>query len=142
MASVNKAIVLGNLGADPDLRHISNGTAVVNFRLATNERWNDKNGETQERTEWHRVIAWGKLAEICGQYLKKGASVYIEGKLQTRQWEDQDGVKRYTTEIVAQVMQMLGKPDSSISTVLEDAGSEPLAPPPAPTSEAEDPLPF
>ena len=142
MASVNKVIVIGNLGADAELRYTNNGVAVANFRLATNERWSDKNGETQERTEWHRVIAWGKLAEICGQYLKKGGSVYVEGRLQTRQWEDRDGVKRYTTEIVAQVMQMLGKPDTSISSVLEEAGPEPLEPAPSATPEAEDPLPF
>ena len=108
MASVNKVILLGNLGADPELRYTGSGTAVANFRIATNERWNDKNGQQQERTEWHNIVAWGKLGEICGKYLKKGRSVYVEGRLQTRSWEDQSGNKRYTTEVVAQVMQMLG----------------------------------
>ena len=108
MASVNKVILLGNLGADPELRYTNSGTAVANFRIATNERWSDKNGTAQERTEWHNIVAWGKLAEICGKYLKKGRSVYIEGRLQTRSWDDQAGNKRYTTEVVSQVMQMLG----------------------------------
>lgn len=108
MASVNKVILLGNLGADPELRYTNSGTAVANFRMATNERWSDKNGTAQERTEWHNIVAWGKLAEICGKYLKKGRSVYVEGRLQTRSWDDQAGNKRYTTEVVAQVMQMLG----------------------------------
>ena len=108
MASVNKVIVLGNLGADPELRYTNSGTAVASFRVATSERWNDKNGESQERTEWHRIVAWDKLGEICGKYLKKGRSVYVEGRLQTRAWEDKEGNKRYTTEIVARTMQMLG----------------------------------
>src|SRR5262245_2444879 len=110
MASVNKVILVGNLGADPELRYTNSGTAVANFRIATNEQWTDKNGEKQERAEWHHIVAWGKLGEICGKYLKKGRSVYIEGRLQTRQWEDQQGAKRYTTEVVAQTMQMLGRP--------------------------------
>jgi len=108
MASVNKVILVGNLGADPEVRYTNTGAAVANFRIATNERWNDKNGAVQERTEWHNIVAWSKLAEICGKYLKKGRSVYVEGRLQTRSWDDQAGNKRYTTEIVAQVMQMLG----------------------------------
>lgn len=108
MASVNKVIILGNLGADPELRYTNSGTAVANFRIATNDRWTDKAGESQERTEWHSIVAWSKLGEICGKYLKKGRPVYIEGRLQTRSWEDQAGNKRYTTEIIAQNMQMLG----------------------------------
>ena len=108
MASVNKVIILGNLGADPELRYTNSGTAVANFRIATNDRWTDKGGESQERTEWHSIVAWAKLGEICGKYLKKGRPVYIEGRLQTRSWEDQSGNKRYTTEIIAQTMQMLG----------------------------------
>ena len=107
MASVNKVILLGNLGADPEMRYTNSGTAVANFRIATNERWTDRNGETQERTEWHNIVAWSKLGEICGKYLKKGKPVFIEGRLQTRSWEDQSGNKRYTTEIVAQTMQRL-----------------------------------
>jgi single-strand DNA-binding protein len=109
MASVNKVILLGNLGADPELRYTNSGTAVANFRMATNERWSDKNGTAQERTEWHNIVAWGKLAEICGQYLQKGKQVYIEGKIRTRQWQDQQGQKRYSTEVVASNMVMLGR---------------------------------
>ena len=106
MAGVNKAIIVGNLGRDPDVKQLDNGT-VANFTVATNEKWKDKNGDSQERTEWHRCVAWGKLAEICGQYLSKGKQVYIEGRLQTRSW-DKDGETRYTTEIVVNQMQMLG----------------------------------
>jgi single-strand DNA-binding protein len=104
---VNKVILIGNLGKDPELRYTQNGTAVANFTLATTDSWT-KDGETQERTEWHTIVAWAKLAEICGQYLTKGRQVYIEGRIQTRKWEDRDGNTRYTTEIVAQNMQMLG----------------------------------
>ena len=101
MSGVNKVILVGNLGSDPTVRFTSGGTAVANFNIATTERFNNKSGEREERTEWHRIVAWGKLAEICQQYLKKGKQVYIEGRLQTRQWEDQQGQKRSTTEIVA-----------------------------------------
>ena len=110
MASVNKAILLGNLGGDPELRYTPSGSAVANFTLATREQWTGKDGEKEERTEWHRIVAWGRLGEICGEYLHKGKQVYIEGRIQTRSWEDRDGNKRYTTEIVAQTMQMLGSP--------------------------------
>ena len=109
MSGVNKAILVGHLGADPELRHTQSGTAVATFRIATTERYNDRSGERQERTEWHRVVAWAKLAEICNTYLKKGKQVYIEGRIQTRQWEDQSGNTRYTTEIVANNMVMLGR---------------------------------
>ncbi len=110
MASVNKAIIVGNLGADPEQRYTQNNTPVTTFRIATTDQWTDKqSGQRQERTEWHRIVAWGRLAEICGQYLRKGKQVYVEGRLQTREWEDQQGQKRYTTEIVAQTMQMLGR---------------------------------
>jgi single-strand DNA-binding protein len=108
MAGVNKVILLGRLGADPEIRYTSNGTAVANFRMATSERWNNPNGEKEERTEWHRIVAFGKLGEICGEYLAKGKQVYIEGRLQTRTWEDRDKNQRTTTEIIATVMQMLG----------------------------------
>ncbi len=104
---VNKVILIGNSGADPELRYTPGGTAVSNFSIATNESWTDSSGEKQERTEWHRIVVWGRLAEICNQYLRKGSKVYIEGKLQTRSWEGQDGVKRYTTEVVARDMQLL-----------------------------------
>ena len=108
MASVNKAILIGNLGSDPEIRYTPSGTAVANFNLATHEQWTNKDGEKSEKTEWHRIVAWSRLGEICGEYLKKGSQVYIEGRIQTRAWEDRDGNKRYTTEIVAQAMQMLG----------------------------------
>ncbi len=110
MASVNKVILVGNLGADPEIRYTPSGTAVANFNLATREQWTNKSGEKEEKTEWHRIVAWARLGEICGEYLRKGSQVYVEGRLQTRAWEDRDGNKRYTTEIVAQVMQMLGSP--------------------------------
>lgn len=108
---VNKVILIGNLGADPELRYTGSGTAVCNFRLATNESYKDNNGEWVEKTEWHNVVAWSRLAEICGEYLKKGRTVYIEGSLQTRSWEDRDGNTRYTTEVKARDMQMLGGRD-------------------------------
>jgi single-strand DNA-binding protein len=109
MAGVNKVILVGNLGADPEVRYTTSGSAVANFRIATSEEWRDKNsGEKQSRTEWHRVVAFGRLGEICGEFLHKGKQVYIEGRLQTRSWEDKDGNTRYTTEIVAREMQMLG----------------------------------
>ena len=109
MASVNKVILVGNLGADPETRYMPNGDAVANIRLATTESWKDKaSGEKREITEWHRVVFYRKLAEIAGQYLKKGSAVYIEGRIRTRKWQDKDGNDRYTTEIVADTMQMLG----------------------------------
>jgi len=109
---VNKVILVGNLGADPEIRYTSGGTAVANLRLATTETWTDKTGERTERTEWHRVILWGKTAETASQYLTKGKQVYIEGRLQTREWQDKDGNKKFTTEISANTMLMLGKGDS------------------------------
>ena len=108
MASVNKVILVGNLGRDPELRYIPSGQAVANFTVATNERWRDKEGNNQERTEWHRIVVWGKSAENCAQFLQKGRSVYVEGKLQTQEWEDKEGNKRKTTEVVAQTVQFLG----------------------------------
>ncbi len=107
--AVNKVILVGNLGRDPEMRHTQNGRPVGNFTLATNERWRDKDGQQQERTEWHRIVVWDRLAEICTEYLTKGKQIYIEGRLQTRQWEDREGNKRSTTEIVANQMQMLGR---------------------------------
>jgi len=109
MAAVNKVILIGHLGADPELRYTPNGTPVANFRIATTERWINKQGERMESTEWHRIVAWGKLGEFCGQYLNKGKQVYIEGRLRTRSWEDKDGKKQWTTEIIAQRLQLLGK---------------------------------
>ena len=109
MASVNKVILLGNLGADPEVRFTPGGQPVANFRMATTDSWMDKNSnQRQERTEWHRVVVWGKLAELCGEYLKKGRQCYVEGRLQTREWQDKDGQKRYTTEVVANQVVFLG----------------------------------
>ncbi len=105
---VNKVILIGNLGADPEVRFTPAGAAVANFRIATNESWVDKNQQKQERTEWHRIVVWGKLAELCGEYLKKGRQAYIEGRLQTREWTDKESKKNYTTEIVANTVQFLG----------------------------------
>jgi len=108
MASVNKVILVGRLGKDPETRYMPNGEAVTNVTLATSETWKDKNGEKQEKTEWHRVTFYRKLAEIAGEYLKKGGMVYVEGRLETRKWQDKEGKERYTTEIIANEMQMLG----------------------------------
>ena len=110
MAGVNKVILIGNLGADPEVRYLNTGTAVANFRMATTESIKNKEGEREARTEWHRVVAFGRLAEICGEYLNKGKQVYVEGRLRTRSWDDRDGNKRWTTEIIATRMQMLGSP--------------------------------
>lgn len=111
MASVNKVIILGNLGKDPELRNTSNGKAVTTLTVATSETWNDANGQRQEKTEWHTIVVWGRSAENCKQYLSKGRSVYVEGRLQTRKWQDKEGKDQYTTEIVAAEMQMLdGRP--------------------------------
>ena len=120
MASVNKVILVGNLGADPETRYMPNGDAVANIRLATTESWKDKaSGEKREITEWHRVVFYRKLAEIAGQYLKKGSSVYIEGRIRTRKWQDKEGQERYTTEIEANEMQMLGGKPSGESAPSE-----------------------
>ncbi len=120
MASVNKVILIGNLGRDPEVRYMPSGDAVANISIATTETWKDKNGEKQEKTEWHRVAMFGKTAEIAGEYLKKGSQVYIEGRLETRKWTDKEGQERYTTEIRADRMQMLGS---------RSGGSERMAPP-------------
>jgi single-strand DNA-binding protein len=108
MASVNKVILVGNLGRDPETRYTTSGDAVTNIRLATTDTWKDKAGEKQERTEWHNIVFYGRQAEIAGEYLKKGRQIYVEGRLQTRKWQDKEGQDRYTTEIIADRMQMLG----------------------------------
>ena len=138
MASVNKVILVGHLGADPEVRYTPSGKAVANFSLATTERFTNKEGEKEERTEWHKIVAWARLGEICGEYLTKGSQVYIEGRLQTRNWEDRDGNKRYTTEIVAQAMQMLGgsKKGGEAASVEESHPSE------EPVSIPDDDIPF
>ncbi len=104
---INKVILIGNLGVDPELRFTQNGTPVASFRIATSERWKDKDGNQQEQTEWHNIVAWGRLGELCNEYLNKGSKVYIEGKLKTRKWQDQNGNDRYTTDIVARDVQFL-----------------------------------
>ncbi len=122
--SVNKVILIGNLGADPEVRYTQAGSAVANLRLATSEQWRDRNtGESQERTEWHRVVFFGKLAEIVQQYLRKGSKIYVEGRLQTRKWQDQAGQDRYTTEIVADAMQMLDSRGAGGGSVPFDNGA-------------------
>ena len=115
MASINKVILIGNLGKDPETRYMPNGDAVTSITLATTDTWKDKNGEKQEKTEWHRVVLYRKLAEIAGEYLKKGRPIYVEGRLETKQWTDKQGIERYTTQIIADTMQMLGsKHDNTI----------------------------
>lgn len=110
MGSVNKVILIGNLGRDPEVRYTTSGTPVANFTMATTDKWNDAaSGERKEKTEWHRIVVWAKQAEIVGEYLRKGRQVYVEGSLQTREWTDRDGNKRYTTEVRAQRVQMLGR---------------------------------
>ena len=116
MAGVNKVILVGNLGADPEVRYLNTGTAVANFRMATTQNIKNREGEREARTEWHRVVAFGRLAEISGEYLNKGKQVYIEGRLRTRSWDDRDGNKRWTTEIIATSMQMLGSPGDQKAT--------------------------
>lgn len=140
--SVNRVILLGNLGQDPELKYTPSGVAVTTVSLATNEMWKDSDGNRQERTEWHRVVMWRRLAEIAGEYLKKGSKIYVEGRLQTRSWEDKDGQKRYMTEVVADNMTMLDSKGG-------DSGSSSSAPPKMespPASDAdvveEDDLPF
>ena len=129
----NLAILIGNLGDDPTVRYTQSGSQVATFNVATTERWRGQDGQTQEQTEWHRIVAWAKLAEICGEYLHKGSRVYIEGKLQTRKWQDNDGVDRYTTEIIAKEMKMLTGRES---------GGRDVAPEPGPPTNFGDDVPF
>lgn len=134
MSGVNKVILVGRLGADPEVRYTSGGTAVAKFNLATSESYKDKEGSKQEKTEWHRVVAFGKLGEICGEYLSKGKQVYVEGKLQTRSWEDKEGNKRYTTEVNINNMVMLGSGEGGAKEF--SASAEPQGGP------SEDDIPF
>jgi single-strand DNA-binding protein len=129
MASVNKVILIGNLGADPETRYLPSGDAVTNIRIATSEKWKDKSGEQQEHTEWHRIAFFGKTAEIAGEYLKKGSPVYVEGRIRTRKWQDKEGQERFSTEIVADRMQLLGARGAGAS-----GGAEPMAREPAATA--------
>jgi single-strand DNA-binding protein len=145
MASVNKVILVGNVGRDPELRYTQSGQPVASFSIATNERFKDRDGNWKDRTEWHRIVAWARLAEICGEYLRKGSPVYIEGRIQTRDWEDKEGNKRQTTEIVALSMQMLGRrgegggPTMGSDDQSRPAGDDPLSQAP---SGADDEIPF
>ena len=153
---VNKAILIGNLGADPEVRFTPGGQAVANFRIATSESWKDKEGNKQERTEWHRIVVWGKLAELCGEYLKKGRQCYVEGRLQTREWTDKEGKKNWTTEVVANQVTFLGGRDGASSGGARSgpvrSGPEDFGPPPAglddggqgaaPSGGGEDDIPF
>jgi single-strand DNA-binding protein len=140
MRGVNKVILVGNLGRDPEVRYIRDGTAVANLRIATSETWNDANGQKQERTEWHRVVAWGKLAEIAKEYMTKGRQVYVEGRLQTRSWDDREGNKRYTTEVRADQMIMLGTRGDGGSA--RDVGPDSAPPPDEPFQATDEDVPF
>lgn len=150
--SVNKVLLIGRLGNNPEMRYTNTGTAVANFNLATSENWNDKSGQRQEKTEWHRVVVWGKLAELCEKYLSKGRQCFVEGRLQTRSWDDKDGNKKYTTEIVATTVQFLGTAvgagagagaGASAHSGANDFGGDHDAPPPAADSAfTEDEIPF
>ena len=140
MASVNKVLLIGNLGRDPEVRYTTGGSPVANFTMATTDRWNDPGtGEKKERTEWHRIVVWGKQAEIAGEYLRKGRQVYVEGALQTREWTDRDGNKRYTTEVRALRFQMLGKRDDA---PVSPAGQETPAVAEPESGYSEDDIPF
>jgi single-strand DNA-binding protein len=148
MASVNKVILIGNLGADPETRYLPSGDAVTNIRIATTDTWKDKSGEKQEHTEWHRVAFFGKLAEIAGEYLKKGSPVYVEGRIRTRKWQDKEGQERYSTEIVADRMQLLGGRSSGSESMSREpaaaiVGSAKAAPKKAGAfDEMDDDIPF
>lgn len=134
---VNKVILIGHLGADPEVRYTASGSPVANFRIATTDTWTDKNGQKQERTEWHRIVAWGKLGELAGEYLSKGRQVYVEGRLQTRQWDDRDGNKKYTTEIVATQVTFLGARGDAPAGGGGGSGTKREAPPQTGGGEAE-----
>ena len=144
---INKVILVGNLGADPEVKYMPNGNAVANVTLATSESWKDKqSGEQKDKTEWHRVVFFRRLAEIAGEYLKKGSQIYIEGKLQTRKWQDQQGNDRYTTEVIANEMQMLGGRGgggmSAPAAPSRAAGGQSSAPAPAAADDFDDDIPF
>ena len=142
--SINKVILIGRLGRDPEVKYTPSGQAVAKFSIATDETYKDRNGEQQRRTEWHNIVAWRRLAEICGEYLVKGKLVYIEGRLQTRQWEDRDGNKRNTTEIIAREMKMLSAKGEGERSGISSGQEEPTpAPSPAPSAEiTDDDIPF
>lgn len=140
MSGVNKVIIVGRLGQDPEIRYTQGGSAVSNFSVATSENWTDKEGQKQERTEWHRVVVWGKAAENCAQYLGKGRQVFVEGRLQTRQWEDKDGNKRYTTEVIANTVQFLDKGEMSNNASSQEMNTAPMDMPQGPAMEEDIPF--
>ena len=151
MASVNKVILVGNLGADPETKYLPSGDAVTNIRMATTDRWKDKaSGEMKEATEWHRIAFFGRLAQIAGEYLKKGSQVYVEGRIRTRKWQDKEGQDRYSTEIVGDTMQMLGsrsgagepRPESMKSAEPKGAGAPMAKKPAGKFDDMEDDIPF
>ncbi len=144
MSGINKVMLIGRLGADPEMKTVSNGNNVTRFSLATSESWVDRNGEKQERTEWHRVVVWGRVAEICAKHLAKGRQCFVEGRLQTRSWEDQQGQKRYTTEVVANNVQFLGAPSDRTSSH-SNASGDPFAENdfgPEPSFDSSEEIPF
>ena len=152
-SGLNKVMLIGNLGKDPEVRYTPGGQAVANFNIATNENWTDKGGAKQERTEWHKIVVWGKTAELCGEYLSKGRQVYIEGRLQTREWNNKEGVKQYTTEIVAnQVLSLQGGERGQRGSKGSAAPADDFGPPPpemdqagggaAPPKGSDDDIPF
>ena len=143
--SLNKVMLIGNLGADPEIKYTPNGTAVANLRIATSDNRKNKDGEWEERTEWHRVVVWGKLAELCEKYLSKGRQCFVEGRLQTRSWDDKDGNKRYTTEIVASTIQFLGGATAQTgagASASDHSGPDMSEAPQMESSFAEDEIPF
>jgi len=146
MASVNKVILVGNLGADPEISYLPSGEAVANLRLATTDTWKDKDGNKQEATEWHRISFFGRQAEVCGQYLKKGSQIYVEGSIRTRKWQDKEGQDRYTTEIRGDRMQMLGGRQGMGDAPAREGGGARQAPAPQPAggnfNDFEDDIPF
>jgi len=142
MSGINKVILIGRLGSDPEVRYTPSGVAVANFSVATSEEWKDKDsGEKKERTEWHRIVAWRRLGEICGEYLSKGKQVYVEGRIQTRSWDDRDGNKKYTTEIIANDIQFLGSRDVSDGSRPSGGGGGGFQGAPDPGPEDDD-IPF
>ncbi len=142
MSGVNKVIVIGRLGADPEVKTVAGGNTVARLSIATSENWTDKQGQKQERTEWHRIVVWGKLAELCGKYLTKGRQAYVEGRLQTRSWEDQQGQKKYTTEIVATTVQFLGGGASAGTSQHGDSDFSAQEFGPEPSFDNSDEIPF
>lgn len=140
--SINKVMLIGRLGQDPELKYTPSGSAVCNFSLATSESWTDKQGQKQEKTEWHRIVVWGKLAELCNQYLAKGRQAYVEGALYTEQWDDKDGNKRYTTKINARTVQFLGGQAANAGAGQQAGNDGPGYDPSADSSFTADDIPF